>query len=98
VSAGVPLGTFHCFETRDAVAGTRDGWPNFAANSRGVTADGQPLFEIQFGDGQWTLAVLLIYALELNPTSPNSPTSARFGVTTCWFGAWLQARRHRPIR
>lgn len=58
MNSGDPLGTFHCVETRDAVARTRDGWPYFAANSRGVTADGQPLFEIQFGDGQWMLAVL----------------------------------------
>lgn len=53
-----PLGTFHAVETRDAVAQARDGWPYFVANSRGLTSDGQPLFEIQFGDGQWMLAVL----------------------------------------
>lgn len=52
------LGIFHAIETRDAVARTRDGWPYFAAHSRGLTPDGQPLFEIQFADGQWMLAVL----------------------------------------
>ncbi|WP_427175237.1 hypothetical protein [Arthrobacter sp. 92] len=53
-----PLGIFHAVETKDAVARTRDGWPYFAANSRGLTSTGQPLFEIQFGDGEWMLAVL----------------------------------------
>jgi hypothetical protein len=36
---------------------TRDGWPYFVRNPRGTDPHGSPLFEIQFGDGEWMLAV-----------------------------------------
>jgi len=51
------LGLFRAIRTRDAVAQARDGWPYFEANPRGRDKDGQPLFEIRFGDGQWMIAV-----------------------------------------
>lgn len=53
-----PLGTFRAVQTRDAVAFARDGWPYFAMEPRGTDALGEPLFEIQFADGVWILAVL----------------------------------------
>lgn len=52
-----PLGMFHAVRTRDAVGITRDGWPYFQKNSRGHDVHGSALFEIQFGDGEWMLAV-----------------------------------------
>lgn len=52
-----PLGWFHAVETRDAVAKTRDGWPNFEGHPRGVDLKGRQLVEIRFGDGEWMLAV-----------------------------------------
>lgn len=52
-----PLGWFHAVQTKDAVARTRDGWPYFEAQRRGVDLIGSPLFEIRFGDGEWMLAV-----------------------------------------
>lgn len=52
-----PLGYFHAVGTRDAVAQARDGWPYFVLNRRGLAPDGQALYEVQFGDGEWMLAV-----------------------------------------
>lgn len=52
-----PLGTFHAALTRDAVGLTRDGWPYFQKHYRGRDVHGIGLFEIQFGDGEWMLAV-----------------------------------------
>ena len=52
-----PLGHFHSVTTRDAVAQARDGWPYFVLIRRGLAPDGQALYEIQFGDGEWMLAV-----------------------------------------
>jgi hypothetical protein len=52
-----PLGTFHAVRTQDAVAHARDGWPYFHKNLKGRDVDGSALFEIQFGDGEWMLAV-----------------------------------------
>lgn len=51
-----PLGTFRAVRTRDAVAQTRDGWPYFEANFRGMSPTGEPVYEIRFGDGEWMLA------------------------------------------
>lgn len=52
-----PIGSFHALVTRDAVGLTRDGWPYFRKNPKGLDPRGYPLFEIQFGDGEWMLAV-----------------------------------------
>jgi hypothetical protein len=52
-----PLGVFHAVRTRDAVGLARDGWPYFVKHRRGFDTEGQVIFEIQFGDGQWMLAV-----------------------------------------
>lgn len=51
-----PLGIFRAVKTRDAVAQTRDGWPYFEANFRGMSPSGELLYEIRFGDGEWMLA------------------------------------------
>ncbi len=51
------LGVFHACHTHDAVAQTRDGWPYFALNRIGLDARGEALYEVQFGDGEWMLAV-----------------------------------------
>lgn len=58
LASGQPeqLGIFHAVSTKDAVAQTRDGWPYFVANSRGRDSNGEQLYEIQFGDGEWMLA------------------------------------------
>lgn len=61
------LGYFHAVRTLDAVAQTRDGWPYFALNRRGLDSQGEALYEIKFGDDEWMLAV----AGDLEPT--NSP-------------------------
>lgn len=50
------LGTFRSVITRDGVAQTRDGWPFFEANFKGMGPDGEPIYEIRFGDGEWMLA------------------------------------------
>lgn len=52
-----PLGVFHAVVTRDAVGLTRDGWPYFRKNPQGHDVHGNMLFEVQFGDGKWMLAV-----------------------------------------
>lgn len=52
-----PIGIFRTVKTRDAVAQTRDGWPYVQANFQGMSASGEPVYEICFGDGQWMLAV-----------------------------------------
>ena len=51
------LGVFRAVKTRDGVGLTRDQWPYFAWNRMGVDATGSALYEIQFADGQWMLAV-----------------------------------------
>ncbi|MCU1325400.1 MAG: hypothetical protein JWN34_770 [Bryobacterales bacterium] len=50
-------GNVRAVRTRDAVAQTRDGWPYFRANPRSTDSSGEALFEVQFGDGAWMLAV-----------------------------------------
>lgn len=52
-----PIGVFHAVRTRDAVGITRDGWPYFVQHGKGHDVSGGSLFEIQFGDGEWLLAV-----------------------------------------
>lgn len=54
---GQALGTFHAVCTRDAVGLAREGWPYFARNSMGTNLQNESLVEIQFGDGEWMLAV-----------------------------------------
>lgn len=56
-ASSAPLGVFRAVLTRDAVGLTRDGWPYFVRNPRGTDSEGHRLFEIQFGDGEWMLAV-----------------------------------------
>lgn len=51
------LGVFHAIRTHDAVAQTRDGWPYFVLNRIGLDRLGEAVYEIQFGDGEWMLAV-----------------------------------------
>lgn len=52
-----PLGVFHAVRTRDGVAQARDDWPYFQKNVLGVDSTGSLLVEIEFGDGEWMLAV-----------------------------------------
>lgn len=52
-----PLGVFHAVKTRDAVGLTRDGWPYFQKNPKGLDTSGSLIYELQFGDGEWMLAV-----------------------------------------
>lgn len=50
-----PIGTFRAVASRDASSQDRDGHVYYACN-RLDTADGRPLAEVQFANGQWLLA------------------------------------------
>ena len=51
------LGIFNATSTRDGEGWRRDGQPYVDISTVGKDLSGQTLFEIQFADGSWMLAV-----------------------------------------